>query len=129
VVITVKMPGSRTPDQLFAGRPAALALFRTARAFIESLGPVKTEVTKTQVSFGATTKFAWVWLPQLWIRKQPEESIVLTFALRRHVDDRRIKEVVEPVPRRFTHHVVILKEEDLDDAVRGWIREAYEEHR
>jgi hypothetical protein len=36
--------------------------------------------------------------------------------------------VVEPRPGIFTHHVVVLKENDLDSDVRDWIREAYEQH-
>lgn len=115
-----------TLEALFAGRPVARRLFDFVRQYIDSLGPVKTAVTKTQVSFGVETKFAWVWLPQLWTRKRPDESITLTFGLRHRVDDARIAQAVEPRPRRWTHHVVIENESDLDERVRGWLREAYE---
>ncbi len=125
----MKTPGTWTLEELFAGRPGALALFHFVRRYIESLGPVKMEVMKTQVSFGAKTKFAWVWLPQLWIKKRVEHSITLTFDLNRRIDDGRIEEVVEPRPGRFTHHVIIEKESDLDQEVREWLREAYELHR
>jgi hypothetical protein len=125
----MKTPGTGTLEELFAGRPAALRLFSSVRAFITALGPVETRVTKTQVSFRARTGFAWVWLPQLWIRKQPEESIVLSFDLRRRIADPRVKQVVEPRPGRFMHHVVIRQEADFDDEVRGWLRVAYDEHR
>ncbi len=124
----MRAPGTWTLEELFAGRPAALELFHAIRQYIGSLGPVTMEVMKTQVSFGAETKFAWVWLPQLWIKKQPDESVVLTFDLRRRIDDRRIKQSVEPRPGRFTHHVVVRKESDLDRDLRDWIREAYEQH-
>jgi hypothetical protein len=127
--ISMKTPGTWTLNQLFSGLPAALSLFHAVRTFIESLGPMQTEVMKTQVSFSAKTKFAWVWLPQIWIKKQPEDSIVLTLSLRRHIEDPRIKAVAESRPGRFTHHLVIRHEEDLGDTVRNWIREAYEEHR
>ena len=109
--------------------PVLLRLFHFVRQYIESLGPVKMEIMKTQVSFGAETKFAWVWLPQLWIKKRAENSITLTFDLNRRIDDDRIEEVVEPRPGRFTHHVIIEKESDLDQEVREWLREAYELHR
>jgi hypothetical protein len=124
----MKTSGTWTLEHLFAGRPAALLLFHTIRQYILSLGPVTVEVMKTQVSFGAKTKFAWVWLPQMWIKKQPDKSVVLTFDLRRRIDDWRIKQVAEPRPGRFTHHVVIPEEPDLDSDVREWIREAYEQH-
>ena len=124
----MKMPGTWTLEQLFAGRPVALTLFHAIHRYIGSLGPVTMEVNKTQVSFGAKTKFAWVWPPQLWIKKQPDKSVVLSFGLRRRIDDPRIKQVVEPRPGVFTHHVVVLEERDLDGDVRAWIREAYEQH-
>lgn len=125
----MKKPGTWTLEQLFASRPAALSLFHAIHRYFGSLGPVTMEVMKTQVSFGAKTKFAWVWLPQIWIKKQPEDSIVLAFALRRRIADVRVKQVAEPRPGRFMHHVVIRREADLDDEVRGWLREAYDEHR
>ena len=67
-------------------------LFEKVRLFIESIGPVTSEVTKTQVSFGTTRKFAWVWLPQTYTKKRPEKSITLTFALGRHITHDRIAE-------------------------------------
>jgi len=121
----VKTTGTATIEALFAGRPEAFTLFQVVREYIESIGPVRLEPSKTQVSFGTRTKFAWVWLPQMWIKKQPENSIVLTFGLRRRIEDRRIKESVEPYPGRFTHQVVIEKESDFDENVREWLREAY----
>ena len=56
-----------TIEKLFAGRPAAFLLFEAVRKYIESLGPVEVVPAKTQVSFGVRTKFAWVWLPRMWI--------------------------------------------------------------
>ncbi len=81
----METPGTRTPEELFAGSPAALRLFSAVRAFVASLGPVKIRVMKTQISFAARTGFASVWLPQIWIRKQPDEGVVLSFALRRRI--------------------------------------------
>ncbi len=114
-----------TIARLFAGRPVPLRLFRAIRKKVESIGPVKVVPTKTQVSFRARTGFAWVWLPQMWIEKAAEDGVVLTLDLRRRVVHPRIKTAVEPSPGRWTHHIVILKEDDLDDNVLGWLREAY----
>jgi hypothetical protein len=119
-----KPPG--TIEGLFEGRPASLALFNVVRKYVESLGPVKVEATRAQVSFGAKTKFAWVWLPQLWVRKRSETSISLTFDLGHRIDDPRIASAVEPLPGRFSHYVVIERASDLDAKVRAWLREAYE---
>jgi predicted GIY-YIG superfamily endonuclease len=112
-------------EALFSGWPVSLKLFQMVRDFIESLGPVTVTPTKTQVSFGVRRQFAWVWLPQMWISKQPENSIVLSFSLDRHVTDRRIKRTIEPYPGRWMHHVVIERPEELDEKLKDWLREAY----
>jgi hypothetical protein len=114
-----------TLKDLFAGRPASRRLFRIVRQYIESIGPVEINVTKTQVSFGVNTKFAWVWMPQVWIKKRPEKSITLTFDLPEQEKDSRIEQAVEPRAGRWTHHVIIQKESDLDSKVKHWLRKAY----
>ncbi len=90
----MRRPGSWTIEGLFDGRPVSLLLFQEVRRFIESLGPVNIEATKTQVSFGTKRKFAWVWLPQIWIRKQPDSSITLAFSLDRQIIHDRIRQAV-----------------------------------
>ncbi len=122
----MKIPGNWTVEDLFAGKAESLALFHAVRLCIESLGPVKMEAMKSQISFGARTKFAWVWLPPAWAKNRPENSIVLTFGLRRHVEHERIVQAVEPRPGRWTHHVIIEKQADLDEDVCAWLREAYD---
>lgn len=114
-----------TLGKLFTGRPGAFRLFGNIRKFIETLGPVTVEATKTRVSFGTQKKFAWVWLPQMFTKKRPGNSITLTFAAGRQIIHHRIAESVEPRPGRWTHPVVIEKEPDLDDDVKDWLREAF----
>lgn len=121
----MKAPVVWTLEGFFKGRPEALRLFYFIQIFIETLGPVKMEVAKTQISFGVKRKFVWVWLPQMWV-KRPEGSITLTFDLSHRVDHQMIEQAVEPRPGRWTHHVIIKREPDLDEDVRGWLREAYE---
>lgn len=112
-------------DVMFEGRPGARALFYEVRRYIESLDPVTIEFTKSQASFRNRSKFAWVWLPQRHVRERSEVGIVLTFGLDRKIDDRQIAEAVEPYPGRWTHHVVIEEEYDLNEKLRGWLWEAY----
>jgi uncharacterized protein YdeI (YjbR/CyaY-like superfamily) len=123
----IAMPaiGAPSTDDLFIGRPAASALFGIVRSYIQSLGPVTVERTKTQISFGVKRKFAWVWLPQMWIKKHPEDSLVLTIGLDRRIDDVKIKEVVQPYPGRWVHHIVLEKETDFDEDIKKWLAEAY----
>lgn len=121
----MKSPGNWTVEGLFTGRAEALALFHSVREFIESLGPVKIEAMKSKISFGTKNKFAWVWLPRPWDKKRPENSIVLTFGLGRRIEHERIAQAVELYPGRWTHHVIIENEADLDEDVREWLNEAY----
>ncbi len=122
----MKAKGNWTIEGFFAGRPESFRLFEIVRKYIESFGPVKIEAMKTQISFGAKTGFAWVWLPQMWIKKRPENSITLTFDVGHRIEHPKIEDAVEPRPGRWTHHVIIEKESDLDENVRAWLREAYE---
>jgi len=120
----VDEPVAHELEALFEGRPESLRLFNALRRLVEALGPSEMVVRKTQVSFLAERGFAWVWLPQMWV-KRPEVSVTLAFALPHRVDHPRIEEAVEPYPGRWMHHVVIMKESDLDGDVRGWLGEAY----
>lgn len=115
--------------RFFSDYPEAEILFRHLAEGIEKLGPVTIEVKKTQISFGTKRKFAWVWLPQTWVGNRPGNSITLTFALRQSVSHPRIAEWVEPYPGRFTHHVVLRQESDIDELVIGWLEQAYSESR
>ena len=99
----MRAPGTWTIEGLFAERPAAFALFQMMRSFIESLGPVAIDVSKTQVAFGRERNFAWVWLPQMWIKKRPDTSITVAFDLPKRVRHPRIASAAEPRPGRWTH--------------------------
>jgi len=121
----MKAPGKWTIPGLFKGRPGSMRLFRIVRRYVESLGPVRVEAAKTQISFGAKRNFTWVWLPQMYSKKRPENSITVTFDLKDRIKDRRIAQSVVPRPGRWTHHVVIEKPADFDTKVRGWLRKAH----
>jgi hypothetical protein len=103
----------------------AQKLFRLVTDFLISLGGVESATRKTQVSFKHGRTFAWIWLPQMWIEKQPRSSITLTFGLDHQVRDRRIKQSVEPYPGRYTHHVVITSAAEFDAQVKSWLSEAH----
>lgn len=102
-----------------------ISLYLAVEEMINSIGPVSIEVMKSQISFGTKTKFAWVWKPQTWSKKRPENSIVLTFGVGRHIQNEKIVEAVEPYPGRWTHHVIIQNNSDLNNDVYQWLCEAY----
>lgn len=84
------------------------------------------KVTKTQVSFGLKRNFAFVWLPQMYSKRRPEESVTLTFDLPKRVRDKQIADATEIVPGRWVHHVVVTGPGDITGKVRKWLRAAYE---
>jgi len=116
-----------TLEQYFAGSDErSLPLFDVVRSAIESVGPVEMRVTKSQVAFRRRLTFAWTWMPGQYLRGKVA-PLVLTIDLRRRDDSPRWKEVVEPRPRLFTHHLEIRSPEEIDDEVLSWLREAWEE--
>jgi hypothetical protein len=68
-------------EKLFAGREEGLPLFNIVLEYIGSLGEVKLEAIKTQVSFVAERKFASVLLPQMWLKSQLRALLPLSYRL------------------------------------------------
>mgnify|MGYP001765576653 CR=1 FL=1 len=81
-------------------------------------------MTKSQVAFRRRRAFAWVWMPGIYLRR-PAAPLVLTVALSRRDDSARWKQVVEPAPGRFVHHLELYAPKDLDDEVAAWLGEAW----
>jgi Domain of unknown function (DUF5655) len=116
-----------TLEQYFAeSDERSRALFNIVRSAIESVGPAEMRVTKSQVAFRRRLTFAWTWMPGQYISGKVA-PLVLTIDLRRRDDSARWKQVVEPRPGLFTHHLEIRSAEQIDDEVLGWLREAWEE--
>ena len=114
-----------TLDELFSGREESRRIFDTLHAAIEALGPAEVRVTKSQVAFRRSKAFAWAWVPDRYLRSR-HAPLVLTLSLTRRDSSQRWKEVVEPAPGRFTHHLELCAAHEIDDEVRGWLQEAWE---
>ena len=112
------------PEELlfFADRPEAWPLYEALRGRIfEMCGPVRVQVRKTQIAFSGRHGFAFVSLP----RRKWEPGIVVSVGLFHRQESPRIQYASEPYPNRWTHHVAVRTEEDLDEELTGWLREAY----
>jgi hypothetical protein len=114
-----------TLDDFFAGHPQSGRLFKAIRQAIECIGPTSLRVTKSQVAFRRRVAFAFVWMPAMYLKT--EVPLVLTINLHRRDDSPRWKQVVEPATGRFTHHLELHAAADIDDEVRGWLQEAWEQ--
>jgi len=114
------------PEDLFATHPLALALVESVRstlAEMSELGPVEIRTSKSQVAFRRRRGFAYVWRPGQYLRN-PAVQAVLSIALPRRLDSARWKEVVEPAPGRWIHHLEVDDVSEIDAEVVGWLAEA-----
>lgn len=115
-----------TLDEYFQGREESRQLFEALRGAIESIGASDIRVTKSQVAFRRRKAFAWAWIPGRYLGERGA-PLVLTLALRHKDTSPRWKEIVEPAPGRFTHHLELWSLSDIDDEVRSWLRAAWSE--
>ena len=113
-----------TLDEFFAGWDESRMLFEVLRDAVDELEPVPLRVGKSQVAFSQRRAFAWAWIPGRYLRGA-HAPLVLTVSLNRRDASPRWKQVVEPVPGRFTHHLELHAPEDIDDEVHAWLREAW----
>jgi len=118
------MPG---PEDLFAGFPETLAVFRAVEAVvgeIDEAHDTTVATSRSQVAFKRRTGFAYVWRPGQYVRN--DAPAVLSIALPRQVRSARWKDVVHPSPHTWMHHLELSSAAELDDEVRGWLQEAYD---
>ena len=113
------------PDQFFAGHAQSRELFDVVRRAVLSIGPADLRVTKSQIAFRRRRAFAWVWRPGQYLRGNLS-PLVLTLSFRERDPSPRWKQVVEPRPGRFTHHLELRSPADVDDEVSDWLRRAWE---
>jgi hypothetical protein len=119
----VTTPAGPTPEQHLAGHPLALAVFARVRDILEASGPVAMRVSKSQIAFRRERGFAYLWLPGRYLAR-PGADVVLSIALGGRDPSPRWKQVVEPVPGQWMHHLEIEDVADVDDEVATWLREA-----
>ena len=114
-----------TLDDFFTGHEDSRRIFESVCQAVATIGPADMRVTKSQVAFRRRIGFAFVWMPEMYLRKG-DVPLVLTIGLRRRDNSPRWKQIVEPAPGRFTHHLELHSDADIDDEVRRWLQEAWE---
>jgi hypothetical protein len=113
-----------TPDEFFEGQDESRRLFEALCSVINGIGAAELHVTKSQIAFRRRKAFAWVWMPGKYLRGK-SAPLVLTLSLCSRDASPRWKEIVEPSPGRFTHHLELYSIDDIDDQVRDWLRNAW----
>jgi hypothetical protein len=114
-----------TVAAFFRGRAAARRLFAAVEEAVAAAGRSSMRITRSQIAFRRKRGFAWAWTPDRWLRGADVAPLVLSIALPRRIRSPRWKEVVEPAPGRFMHHLELHDAGDVDAEVRRWLRAAW----
>ena len=114
-----------SPDEFLDRQPDAKPLFAAIQMAVNEAGQASIRVTKSQIAFCRHRNFAFVWLPHQYLRGKVA-PLVLTLSLPTRMPSPRWKQVVEPAPGHFTHHLEVHRVEDVDEEVVEWLRLAWE---
>jgi|SRR4051794_26128199 hypothetical protein len=116
----VCVPGC-TVDETFAGRPAyQRAAYDAILAFLADLGPVHEDAVKVGVFLKADRKLAE-------IRPMARALSVELYLPRRVEGDGRVVRHYAIGRERFVNVVRLTGEGQVDERLRGWLAEAYED--
>lgn len=120
----------------FEKKPGALPLYEVfERKVFAEVGDVDVKVQKTQIAFANKLdagkakgyQFAFVsFAPVRKAKERPKDYITVTFGLENRMESPRIDVAVEPYPNRWTHHVLVASEEEIDGELMGWVKAASE---
>lgn len=110
----------------FSGRPLELELYETLfRRMEETFPDASVKVQKSQISFYGRHLFSAVSLPLRRRKNWPEHCIVVTIGLSRPLESPCTAVSVEPYPGRWTNHVLVSEEAQVDAELLEWLKEAW----
>lgn len=111
----------------FDKMPEMLPVYEKLREnLLRSYPDMGIKVTKTQISFSSRYVFAMASLPWRKIKGWPEKYLLVSFGLPVKKESPRIAQSVEAYPNRWTHHVIVERENEIDKELMAWIQEAYQ---
>ncbi len=113
-----------TLDEFFDGQSESRKLFEAVYSAVAAFGPAALRVSKSQIAFCRRKAFAWVWVPGRYLRGKTA-PLVLTLSFPNRSTSPRWKEIVEPHPGRFTHHLELYSSEEVDAEVVDWLQQAW----
>lgn len=112
----------------FNEMPDALPIYEAFRNRVtEEIPDVRIDVKKTQISFSNKWMFACVsFIKARRAKDRPSPYLVVTFGLVHQAQSPRIDVATEAYPNRWTHHVTVGTQGEIDDELMAWVREAAE---
>jgi Domain of unknown function (DUF5655) len=110
--------GEYSVDGYFEGKPARLRrLYDALVALVGEFGPFEQVPTKKRVAFMVRVRFAAV-------NRVRRDGLVCHLWLKRRIESPRFMKVELLERSDWIHHFVLRSEAELDDELRGWMREA-----
>lgn len=110
----------------FNRMPRMLPLYAALREKLERAYPdMDVQVARTQISFRNRHVFAMASLPWRKVKGWPEAYLLVSFGLPCRKESPRIAQAVEAYPNRWTHHVLVVAEDEIDDTLMSWLDEAF----
>ena len=110
----------------FDGKPWALPLYEALFARMDQAFPeASVKVQKSQISFYGRRLFAAASLPLRRKKTWPAECLMVTVGLPEKLDSPRVAVATEPYPGRWTHHILVTAEKEIDGELLAWLRQAY----
>ena len=95
------------------------------RQAIVAIGPVEEKESKSQLAFRRRRTVAAAWAPGQYLGQRGAPlALTLTFAERD--PSPRWKEIVEPKPGAYTHHLELNDPNEIDEQVLAWLQRAYD---
>ena len=111
----------------FDQKPQEAALYEALfQRLCDAVPDASVKVQKSQISFYGRHLFAAASIPVRRKKSWPEHCLLVTFGLAFRLDSPRIAVAVEPYPNRWTHHILLTKEEEIDRQLLNWLDEAYQ---
>lgn len=110
----------------FGDHMDALPIYeRLEKAILTRIPDVKIKVAKTQITFAKRYGFVFVsFNPCRKAKERPAVWMTVTFGLGCRKESPRIDVATQPYPGRWTHHVMVGSEEEIDEELLDWIKEA-----
>ena len=124
----MKTPAHYVSDVLlfFDGKPLELALYEALFLRLDAEFPeASVRVQKSQISFSGRHLFGAASLPVRRKKSWPEHCIVVTIGLSHRLDSPRVAVATEPYPGRWTPHILLSDEAQIDGELMDWLREAW----
>lgn len=113
-----------TPESFFDGSPDGLNVFRAIAHAVNEIAETPLRISKSQIAFRRRRGFAYVWRPAQYI--DSDVPAVLSIALGQQLHSPRFKEIAHPSTKVWMHHLELREPAQVDDEVKGWLRQAYD---